>query len=217
MGFTQAGHLVAHSYIHQAERIHSGSVCRTIVHRIDSGERIEVGKIVIDSRGSEVFPDRLLGIVIGDGDAAAQFRAILDRPKLQQRLHAGNSASARGVVGNQRNVAQAQTLAKSFIVAKDERLIFSDRPAERSSEDVSLKLRDVFLIEEIPRVQIAVAKELIKSAVQLIRARRSHDRDLRAGAFAVFGTVVIFDQLELLNRVDAQQLSARSARCHVDL
>src|SRR5215472_13442960 len=130
----------------------------TVVNRIDGGQRVRIGKTVVQASSSEVFANRLLRVVICDRDSTPEFRPVLHRPKIEQRLNTGNGGHARGVVGHQGHVAKSKTLTESFIVSEDERLVCFDRAAQRSSEDISLELRNILLVKEIPRVQCTVSE-----------------------------------------------------------
>src|SRR5579884_2036616 len=137
-------------------------------------------------------------------DASAEFRPILDRPQRQQRrcrrrdsnislraVCVGDISSSGGVVGNERYIAQRKMLAKALIIPEKENLVLANRSAQRSAEDIALKLRRVALIEVIASIEGVVAQKFVSGAVDLVRARCSHNAHLRARSFAVFGAVGI--------------------------
>ena len=110
-----------------------------------------------------------------------------------------------------------ESLAVAFVVRKKEGLILLNRPAQRSAELIALEVGNLRKVEEIPRVQGAVAQELIGVAVHLGCAGGCHDVDLGAGSFSIFGAIGVLHQGEFLHRVHAQKLSARPSRGVVDL
>src|SRR5579871_3937742 len=166
----------------------------------------------------------------GFADAASQVRAVLRRPKRKQRRDAGGNTDvlqlARGgvrqvtepclSVGNQGNVAQAQMLAEALVVAENEELVLDDRAAQRPAELVALKLGDRTSIEEVARVEVAVAQELVNAAVKLVRAGCCDDTDLPARTFPIFGAIGVKDHIELAHGFHSEQLAARTARRDID-
>ena len=128
MRLAQAGNLAPKGQIHEAEGIDRRSIGNAIVDGVNGRKRILVGESLIEPRGSEIFTDCLLGIIIGDGDSAAKFRSVGYGPQLQQRLNAGNGTGSRCVVRYQRHVAQAQALPEAFIVAEQECFVFLRGP-----------------------------------------------------------------------------------------
>src|SRR3954451_20191119 len=67
------------------------------------------------------------------------------------------------------------------------------------------------MIEEIPRIEGAVAHELIYAAVKLVCAARRDDADLCSGAFPVSSAVIILYDCKFTNRIDSEKLSACSS------
>ena len=120
-------------------------------------------------------------------------------------------ALPRFVVRDERYVTQAPGLAKAFVVAEEEELVFADWTAQSSAELVALELGNRCLVKVVARVKSAVADEFEGRAVQSVGAGIGDDRDLRAIALAEAGTVSVGDDVELAYRVDAEQLAAGSA------
>src|SRR4029077_9058459 len=102
---------------------------------------------------------------------------------------ARQNSEPRVGVRHERNVTQSQGLAKSFIIREQERLVLPDRAAQRTAENVALKVGNLRLIEKIPGVQRAIPQELVSIAMNLIGAGGGHDIDLCSGALAVLGAV----------------------------
>src|SRR5262249_54935680 len=73
------------------------------------------------------------------------------------------------------------------------------------------------LVEEVTRVQGAITKKLESRAVQSVAARLGNNRDLRAGAFAIFRRVGIGLDVKLADRVDTEQLPAHASRSDAQL
>src|SRR5579884_2079341 len=171
----------------------------------------------------------LLPVTESFANGAAEIGPILEGPEREKRGRAGSQSDrcefaasigkqplAGSVVGHKRHIAQAEMLAKAFVVAENEKLVFLDGAAERGAEFVALELGDIALVEEIARVQIAVAEEFINTAVKLVCSGSRDDTDLRAGALAVLGAIGIRNYIELAYGIDAEQLPACAARGVVD-
>ena len=107
-------------------------------------------------------------------------------------------------------------LAEAFVITKEEELVLLDGTAQRAAEAVAPEWRDGALVEEIARVERAIAQEFVERAVQAIAAGGRDDADLRAGALAVFGAVGVGDHVEFAHPVHAQQLAAGASRGIVD-
>src|SRR5207253_9508369 len=97
-----------------------------------------------------------------------KFRAIGIRPKSQQRPHARGGIGPGSAVRRERDIAQSEVLAEPFVICEQERLVFLERPAERCAKHITLKLRDGAVIEEIARVERAIAQKFICAAVEAI-------------------------------------------------
>src|ERR1700733_14828600 len=107
----------------------------TVVGGIDGGQRVVGREILIDARGSEIFADVLDRIAEGFGDPAGsavsveQFGAVRDRPERKERLNAWHSLGPRCGVGGEREIAEAERLAETFVVNEEKCLVFDDRAA----------------------------------------------------------------------------------------
>src|SRR5579871_3348057 len=107
-------------------------------------------------------------------------------------------------------------LTETLVIAKDKSLVLLDRSADGSSEFVALKLRDIPEIEEISRVECAVAQEFIDRAVDFVGARGGYDAYLRSRSLSILSAVGAADHVELADSVDAQKLAAGTSRSNVD-
>ena len=88
----------------------------------------------------------LEGIAEGFGDAAwgsvgvKKLGAVGNRPQREQRLHARRPRwRARGVVGHQREIAEAQGLAEAFVICEDKCPVFYDRAASEPPKTLRSK------------------------------------------------------------------------------
>ena len=85
-------------------------------------------------------------------------------------------------------------------------------PPSGAAETRCARSAEFAVVEEVARVERAVAQELVGGAVELVRAGGGDDVDLRAGTLAVLRAVGVLDHGEFAHRVHAQKLSAGSAR-----
>ena len=96
-----------------------------IVDGVCDRNSILLARHVIGPHSPEVLADMLQGIGERFGDPAGgavgieKLGTIGDGPECQQRLDTRDSGGARSGVGNKGEVAQAQLLAKTFIVAEE--------------------------------------------------------------------------------------------------
>src|SRR5262245_35832313 len=102
----------------------------------------------------------------------------------------------------------ALRLAKTFVIAKEEKLVSLDWPTERASELIPAKRGNVRrrIVEVILRVENAVAKEFKRRTVQRVRARPAHRVDHGAGS-SEFSAVGVSQDAELLNRLDSERVT----------
>ena len=105
--------------------------------------------------------------------------------------------------------------SQSFVGAKHEELVVHDRPAAGAAELIAL----VFGLgrrEEVFRVELIAAVELVGRAVQLVGAGLRHDRDDRL-ALAVLGGERVPKQAHFLHRIDrrVQREIVETQRPHV--
>src|SRR5262247_4811068 len=102
----------------------------------------------------------------------------------------------------------ALQLAKAFVIAKKEELVFLDLPSKRASELIPVKRGNVRrrIIEIILRVENAVAQKIKRRAMQCVRARSAHRVDHGAGSSA-FSAVGVGQHSELLNRLDSERVA----------
>src|SRR6185312_2021464 len=112
-------------------------------------------------------------------------------------------AAPRVVVGNECAVAQAETLAKGFIVAEQKCFVFADRAAERAAEFVAFKRGKTALIEKIPRIECAVTRKFVEASVKLIRSGSGHYTYLCSGTLAILRPVGVGDNVKFTNAVNS--------------
>ena len=232
-----AGDLLAEGFIDDREGIGRGGVGGGVVDGVDAEEQILRTEVVVGARGAEVFADSLLGIAESARDAGglaggwvSQFRAIGRGPELQQIGDArgeadvdegaagagGKQALARIRVGDECDVAKAEVLSVTLVVAKEEDLVATDGTAERAAEVVALKFGNLLLVEVVAGVERAIAQELIGCAMQSVGAAGGDDADLRALALAECGGVGVAGDVELAHGIDAEQLAAGATRRNID-
>jgi len=101
-------------------------------------------------------------------------------------------------------------LAETLIVSKNESLIFNDRSSGRGAKLIALKLRfgSSRLIKEIVRVKGAIAQKFKDASVQAVGAGLCDDRYLSSRPLPIFGAVSVFQDVELANCINSQQLPA---------
>ena len=110
------------------------------------------------------------------------------------------------------HVADGQTLAEAFVVAEDEDAILLDGTADRAPELVAAEGRHRSGVEEVTRIELAVAEEFEEASVQGVAAGLRDYQDLGSGAFAVCRVVSAGEDVELTDCVDAEKVAADSAR-----
>src|SRR5258708_21722107 len=223
MRFTKAHHLLSQENAGEAQGIVGRRMRLAVVCGVHAGVRVTVREVLVHSRGAKVLADPLPGVAEGFSNSTWRsrggwnFRAIGDRPQREQRPDARHSAGARCGVRDQREIAKSQRLPKAFVVPEQKRLVLAQWTAQRSTELIALKLRDVPVVEEVPRVQCAVPDEFIDVAVELISSRRGNDVNLRSRAFAVLGAVGVLDHGKLAHGIHTQELTTYTAGSVVNL
>src|SRR5712671_8121725 len=93
----------------------------------------------------------------------------------------------KGIIGDR----QALYLVQAFIIGKEKGLIFPDRPTHGAAVLVPAKRRGSLPIKTIPRVECAVAVEIVGAAVNLVGARLGNRVDDATGTPAVLSRVVV--------------------------
>lgn len=72
-------------------------------------------------------------------------------------------------IGNNGDAAEIESLPESLVVTEDKQAVFLQRPAQCAAELVSAERRSrKRLIEEIPRIEVAVAEEFEDRAMECI-------------------------------------------------
>src|SRR5690606_20859342 len=106
--------------------------------------------------------------------------------------------------GNSGCVHPSQVLAETLVKAEEESLVPPYRPPCRDTELVvpQQRLRPPGSVgEEVARIELVVAEELIERAVQRIGPGLQAEVDHTAGSTVEFGGEVVGLDLELLRRV----------------
>ena len=102
-------------------------------------------------------------------------------------------------------------MPESFIVAEEKHTIFFDGSTGAGAELISAEWSDRTLIEEIPRVERAVAQKFEDRSVELVCSRLRDDDHLRACTLSILGGVCTGQYIEFANGVDSQQIPAHAA------
>ena len=143
--------LLAQCFVDDGEGVGGGRVGGGVVDGVDAEEKILCAKVVVGACGAEVFTDGLLRIAEGARDAGGlaggwigQFGAVGRGPELQKISDAGREADideraagtdgkislARVRIGDEGDVAEAEVLSVTFVVAEEEDLVAADGAAE---------------------------------------------------------------------------------------
>ena len=208
----------------------------SVVDGIGGVESIFVRECAIHLHDSEVFPNRIRSCVIGVRSTSTNVGTVGLRPQSKVRHNRGikvghgpvDSVSVRQHplprlrIGNNGDFGQIPLLTETFVVSKYECLVLLYGPTRRATELVSSERRDARIcrpnlaVKEVPRIEGAVAQELVPGAVECIRAGLRHDSDLPTGPVAELGRVHIGNDVEFPHRFNAQQLSAHASGSRAD-
>ncbi len=110
-----------------------------------------------------------------------QHRRIQIRNRRVDARGVGKRALAHLRIRNHAHAAQRQRLAEAFVVAEQEQLVLLERAAQRAAELVPAeRRRNGRLVEEIARIESAVAQKFEQRSVQRIGSGLRHHADLRA-------------------------------------
>src|SRR6202163_838798 len=82
-------------------------------------------------------------------------------------------------------------LRQSFVIAKEEGLVFLDRSADGAAILMAVERRDDCPVKKVPGVECAVAVEIVSASVKLVGARLGDRVDYATGAPPVFGRIII--------------------------
>src|SRR5262245_14479251 len=125
--------------------------------------------------------------------------------------------------GNNGEPGFSLALTEPFIAAKEERPVVHDRSANGCSELIALEFGQTriggFLlpVKKVSRIEIVVAVELIKVAVEFVAARFGDGGDDSAGVPPIFGAVRAGQHPKLPQHLHAEQVPRGAARCVVGL
>src|SRR5438309_3228087 len=194
-----------------------------VVGSVNGGEGIFARESLVEPHRSEVFADALGWIGEGFGNPAwrsrggQKFRAVGHGPECEQRPHTSNRTGSRSGIRHERDIAQPQVLAETFVICEEKSFVLFERSAERCAKHIPLKLWDRAMIEEVARVQRTVTQKFVRAPMEAICARGRDNIDLRARTLAVFGSVRVFHDGKFSDGIHTQKLAADSARSVVDL
>jgi len=107
-------------------------------------------------------------------------------------------------------------LAEAFIISEQEGLVSAERAAERATEHIALKCRNVAMVKEVTGIQ-AIAHEFAEAAVGNVGTPSGHNGALRTGSFPVISAIGVLDYGELTDGVHTEELTTDSTRRVVDL
>ena len=207
-----------------------GAIKMVVIDCVASKEGIRRGKVVIQADLPETLAScagarvSVLGRLASNGTKRVWRRLIGHRIQRSEGRYAGvhryrpgefrtfchrNKRSPWDAATWGRDIERfrdAQVLPQSFVDYKQKSLVFLDRPAERSPEVVSLKLRGrrIRKIEEILGIQSGVAHEIENIAVELVRSTRAHHHHLAAHRQTILSLEVGGDDFIFLDPLDAQ-------------
>src|SRR6516225_1534782 len=106
-------------------------------------------------------------------------------------------------------------MPEPFVVSEQEHFVLLNRASQRTAKLIALEWGCADgLIEEVSRVQGAVAQILEDISVQLVSPRGGDDADLPSGPLPVLGAVSMLDDVVLAHGFDPQQLAAGPGRCY---
>jgi hypothetical protein len=226
--FLHTEHLLAKGQDVAAIRIERRRGIRVaVVDRVDRAHGAVARKPVIDPSGPEVLANGLQRTARHLGHAVAvRIHRIIgrtrrrDRPEIQQAhaLHDRRGILSRLSIRHKSHRGLMQILGEPLVVAEHEGFVASERSAQRDPELVAgERRRRVADVEIVGRIHGAVPEELECGPVPLVGARLRHDAHLAARLLAVLGAVGVAKDIELPDRIDAEQLAAGAARRHIVL
>src|SRR5437016_2549491 len=99
--------------------------------------------------------------------------------------------------------------AAAFIVEEEEGPVLLDRPADRAAEIVPTHGRDFdagLIVEEVVGVQLVVAQEIVKAAVEFVGSRAGNDVHHGGPAETDFRAEVGLLDLEFLHSIDRRRV-----------
>ena len=127
-----------------------------------------------------------------------------------------NRSGARSSIRNKRHITQAKVLPIPLIVRKSKQLVMPQRPSQRSTKIIALKLAESAPGQSSCAHPARCCAKTHTPNHAADSARSSNDRDLRTGPLSIVRAVRIAHHVELAHRFHAQQLPACPTRRHVD-
>ncbi len=171
---------------------------------------------MVDADGAEILADGLQRAAEDLGDAVKVGSARRWRgPEIEQRLHAGNGGRTRGRIGDKGGGGLVEILAETLVVGEEEGVVGSEGAAGGSAELVALERWSRALVEEIGRVERAIANKFKDRAMPLIAAELRDDDNLAAGMLAEFGAIGVALHIKFAHGVHAEQHAAGAAGLHI--
>src|SRR5262249_51459377 len=151
------------------------------------------------------------------------------REKRQIRPHGGTDRDAHGLrargiaeyraiarVGRkgERDVRQSFDFAQLLIIRKKEGLVPGDRSSQRTAELIAVERR-LLRVEEVARVELAVAQKLKNASVKLVRARLKNGGHHAAGGSSILRRILVGQDAEFADRFHAEIHVQSAARAGV--
>ena len=174
------------------------------------------GEVADDARGAEVRQrERVEEGACGGVDAdvgADDVRLGAGLARGRGDVAARDDACARVEVGRHRADGAAEVLAQGLVAGEEEDLIFFDGPPKRPAELVALELGLALGVEEVARVEVVVAVELVERAVEGVAAGLRDGVDLPAEVAPVLGAVGVGLDAELADGLKAERRSGGAPR-----
>src|SRR5580704_1609961 len=188
----------------------------TGVEGIAAGQGITGGQMVVQAGDEVILGGNVVHIdVQGLNAIGVGSRGWCHRPQCEIGLNGGYGRGPRSGIGHVNRAGSGLTLAESFIVPEDERLILDDGPTSRSPELNATKWRNGRSIKKVARVKHLVAIKEESGSVKSVGARPGNRVDHRAGSAPVLCCVSCRYHRELLYSIDAKVQAGGPARCRV--
>src|SRR6266571_931890 len=167
----------------------------------------------LDSRGTKL---RRRDTIVHERNAQRHVIALTSSGRKRRKV----SRQHRGSRNEGCVVRRILAYRGALVSAEEEQPVFDERTANRAAELAPLQ-RIPFRREEISGVELAVAHELEKIPVELIRSRFGHAAHLRAGVSALLRILCTCGHFELLQCIREGKRHARrvveiAVRCAIE-
>ena len=145
----------------------------------------------------QVFHDRIA--LTGRGP---EFQVRSDQRGDLNRSTTGQNALTSRDGGNPGDIRGREAFSGPFVTSEKERLVPENRSAERTAELVALEFRfrvSGRIVEKVRRVEVVIAEEFKDRAVKGIGPGFRDRADNGSGLAAVFGGIIVGDDLEFFD------------------